>query len=125
VAMLASAGNQLHVEWAGAFRYEAMLPLEDQSYLAGVRLYSLGWPQRSPVADGMLRRLGIGDVVRSLYERDDVGLLMNPAWQDSLAAYVREHYGAPVGFRATVRTPSFTVFRVERTDAAQPAPAAR
>jgi hypothetical protein len=120
LAQLGGTGTRLYVEWAGAFRYEGVLPLEDQSYLAGVRLFSLGWPQRSPVADELLRRLEMHDVLRCLYERDDVGLVMNPAWRESLAAYLSEHHGVQVRFREAVRTPSFTVFRVERTDVRSP-----
>jgi hypothetical protein len=121
VALLSQAPQRLYVDWAGAFRYEAALPLENASYLDGLRLYSLGWPQRSPIADRMLRSFGIDDVGRSLFERDDVGLLMNPAWRESLAAYAREHYGAELRFGETIRTPSFTVFRVERADGPPPA----
>jgi hypothetical protein len=109
--------DRLYVEWAGAFRYEAVLPLEDASYLSGLRLFSLGWPQRSPVADAALRERGIDDVVRALFERDDVGLLMNPAWEELLATYAREHYGATIRLAEARRTPSFTVFRVERAEA--------
>jgi len=41
---------------------------------------------------------------------------MNPAWRESLATYAREHYGTELHFDETLRTPSFTVFRVERAD---------
>lgn len=116
LAMVAAGPQRLLVDWGGAFRYEAVLPLEDTSYLAGLRLYSLGWPQRSPVADRMLEAFAIDDVARALVEREDVALLMNPAWGDSLARYAREHYGARIRFRESTRTPSFTVFRLERDE---------
>jgi hypothetical protein len=117
LARLAVSPQQLYVEWAGAFRYESVLPLEDTRYLSGLRLYSLGWPQRSPIADRMLRSFAIDDVFRSLYERPDVRLLMNPAWRDSLQVYAREHYGVALRFPEGVPAPSFTAFRVERADA--------
>jgi hypothetical protein len=117
LAKLAVSPQQLYVEWAGAFRYESVLPLEDTSYLSGLRLYSLGWPQRSPIADRMLRAFAIDDVFRSLYERPDVRLLMNPAWRDSLQVYAREHYGVALRFPEGVPAPSFTAFRVERAEA--------
>ena len=117
LATLSTRQERLYVDWAGAFRYEGVLPLEDSSYLSGLRLYSLGWPQRSPIADRMLQAFGIGDLFRSLYERPDVGLLMNPSWRDSLEVYAREHYGIALRFPEGVPTPSFTVFRLERMDA--------
>jgi hypothetical protein len=117
VEKLSTRPQQLYVDWAGAFRYEGVLPLEDTSYLSGLRLYSLGWPQRSPIADRMLRTFAIDDLFRSLYERPDVCLLMNPSWRDSLEVYAHEHYGAALRFPEGVPTPSFTVFRVERADA--------
>ena len=115
VALLQSGTRQLYVDWAGTFRYEAILPLEDASYLSGLRLYSLGWPQRSPVADRMLQAAGIDDLFRSFFERPDVGLLMVPSWRDSLETYAREHYGVDVRVRESARTPAFSVFRVERS----------
>ena len=128
LAMLSPRPQQLYVDWAGAFPYEAVLPLERHSYLSGLRLYSLGWPQRSPIADRMLQAHGIDDLFRSLYDRPDVFLLMNPSWRDSLEAYGRERYGVSLRLPERLLTPSFPVFQVERTDPpdppASPSPAA-
>ncbi len=118
LAMLPPGPQRLYVDWAGTFRYEAILPLEDTSYLSGLRLYSLGWPQRSPIADRMLQAFRIDDLFRSLYERPEVGVLMWAFWRDSLEAYAREHYGAAVRLREVLRTPAFTVFRLERVEPA-------
>ncbi len=114
LAMLPPQPQRLYVDWAGTFRYEAILPLEDTSYLSGLRLYSLGWPQRSPIADRMLQAFAIDDLFRSFYERPEVGVLMWAFWRDSLEAYAREHYGAAVHLSEVLRTPAFTVFRLER-----------
>ena len=120
LALLPPGPQRLYVDWAGTFRYEAVLPLEDTAYLSGLRLYSLGWPQRSPIADRMLQAFAIDDLFRSLYERPEVGVLMWAFWRDSLEAYAREHYGTAVRLREVLRTPAFTVFRLERVEPASP-----
>jgi hypothetical protein len=115
LAELAPRPEELYVEWAGAFPYEAVLPLEDASYFAGLRLYSLGWLQRSPIADRMLEALRIEDLFRSLYDRPGTFLLMDdPSWSASLDRYGRERYGLSLRFSVRVRTPAFPVFRAER-----------
>jgi hypothetical protein len=118
LAQLAPRPEQLYVEWAGAFPYESVLPFEDGSYLANLRLYSLGWLQRSPIADGMLRAFRIEDLFRSLYDRPGTFLLMDDqSWSNLLERYGRERYGVSLWFPVRVRTPAFAVFQAERAGA--------
>jgi len=71
---LAPRPDRLVVAWGLGFPYEWILPLEDWGYLRGLRLYPLGWLQRSPVSDSTLRAFAVSDLYRALYERMDVFL---------------------------------------------------
>jgi hypothetical protein len=121
LAELGTRADRLVVAWAAAIPFEAILPLEETGYLDGLRLYSLGWPERSPVADRMLQAFGIDDLARALVERTDV-LLATPSERlPLLATYAREHMGRTVRLTRVLRTRSFSVFAARASDAA-PAP---
>jgi hypothetical protein len=111
LALLGPRADRLYVAWAGHFPYERILPLESPATLARLRLYSLGWPQRSPVADRMLGAFGITDLFSALCGRDDVFLIAERGSPPPLEVYGRERYGREVRFEEQLRTPAFLVHR--------------
>jgi hypothetical protein len=103
--------RHLHVAWGTAFPYEAVLPLEDAAYLSSLRLYSIGWPQRSPVSDRMLKSFAIDDLVLALFCRPDVSLIARPAQPLLLEAYAQEHLGFDGRLALRRETSSFSEFQ--------------
>lgn len=109
---LAPRPDQLMVAWGLGFPYEWILPLQDWRYLDGLRLYPLGWLQRSPVSEGTLRAFAVGDLYRALYERSDVFLMGNhPRGTHLLQVFGEEHRGIRVRFEVVRRTSSFVLLR--------------
>lgn len=102
--------SSLYVAWGGSFPYEAILPLENRRYLKDLRLYSLGWPERTPIGQSMLDAFAIGDLFASLYSREDVRLISGPSQPQLLEAFGREHRGVEVAFDVEQRL-AFRVYR--------------
>jgi hypothetical protein len=110
LAALGTRSDRLVVAWAAAIPFESILPLEDAGYLEGLRLYSLGWPERSPVADRMLRAFAVDDLARALFDRKDVVLVTPSERLPLLETYARERMGRSVRLSRVLRTESFSVF---------------
>lgn len=104
--------DRLVVAWGLGFPYEWILPFEDWRYLNGLRLYPLGWLQRSPVSESTLRAFAVPDLYRALYERVDVFLMGNhPRGTRLLEIFGEEHRGVRVQFEVVSRTASFVLLR--------------
>jgi hypothetical protein len=108
---LGPRAEQLVVAWVSAFPYKAIPPLGDPDLLHGLRLYSMGWPARTPVALETLAALGTPDPIDGLVRRPDAVLIAPAEVTPWLERYVEQHYGRQVRFAATQRTPSFIVFQ--------------
>jgi hypothetical protein len=122
LAALAPHPDRLYVAWSTAFPYRYVLPLEDTGYLKDLRLFSLGWPQRSPIADRMLRSFGVSDVYTALLVRPDIFLIAQPARLPLLETYGRERCGIEARFTVERETPSFVVYRGRIAAAGQRGP---
>jgi hypothetical protein len=118
IAALAPRPDRLYVAWSTAFPYRYVLPLEDTGYLKDLRLFSLGWPQRSPIADRMLRSFGASDLYEALLVRPDVLLIAQPGRLPLLERYGRERRGFEAQFTVESETPSFVVYRGQAAGAA-------
>jgi hypothetical protein len=115
LARLDPRPDRLYAAWAGHFPYKGILPLESPSRLGPLRLYSLGWLQRSPIADRILGAFGISDLFAAWCERDDVFLIAERRAPYPLEVYGHERYGLEVRFEEQLRTPAFPVFGCEVT----------
>jgi hypothetical protein len=120
IAALVPRPDRLYVAWSTAFPYRYVLPLEDTGYLKDLRLFSLGWPQRSPIADRMLRSFGASDVYSALLGRSDVFLIAQPGRLPLLATYGRERRGREALFTVEHEMPSFAVYRGRIAGSRQP-----
>jgi hypothetical protein len=113
IATLRPSRDHLYVAWTTAFPYPFILPLESTEYLKDLRLFSLGWPQRSPVGNRMLRSFAITDLYRALLARKDLYLIAAPSRMPLLETYGRERLGVDARFAPHLETPGFVVFQGE------------
>jgi hypothetical protein len=67
--------ESLFVAWGTAFPFEALSPLESPQALAPMRILSVGWSQRTPLAQRMLSAYGYGDALDALASGGPVVLL--------------------------------------------------
>jgi hypothetical protein len=80
-----------------------------------LRIFSLGWPQRSPIADRMLQTFAIDDLYRALVGRNDVFLVAAPERLPLLVGYGRERLAVEARFCLVLQTDRFPVFQGHRT----------
>jgi hypothetical protein len=111
---------RLIVSWATDFPLDAIAPLDPPSTIGGLRLFSTGWPQRTPVAKRMLSSFGAGDVLEALAWRPQVALVA-PRWVlPHLAQYARRHRGWELRFVAEPTTSGLGLFRVAEATRLEP-----
>jgi hypothetical protein len=108
-APLAVAPQQLVVAWFNAFPFEVVRPLEPPTRLRSLRLYSLGWSQRTPPALEVLTSFGSTDLVDALADPRTV-LLAPSGAPPLLALFAEEHRGLRLRFSPEQKEP-FTTFR--------------
>jgi hypothetical protein len=104
-------GELLLVTWGPTFPYEAAPAFRAAWTPPGLRLFSLGWPHRTPPARATLARMGIHDLARALAWDPRVALAAPPEAGPLLERYVRRHAATRVRFAVATATPSFTVLR--------------
>jgi hypothetical protein len=108
-APLIGAPQQLVVAWFNAFPFEVVRPLEPPSRLRSLRLLSLGWSQRTPLAQDLLASFGSADLVDALADPRTV-LLAPSAAPPLLALFAEEHRALRLRFTPE-RTEPFATFR--------------
>lgn len=101
--------HQLVVAWYNAFPLEVVRPLEPTTRLRSLRLFSLGWSQRTPVARDLLVSFGSSDLIDALAD-PRTAFLGPEAAPPMLALFAEEHRALRLRF-----TPEpaeyFTVYR--------------
>ncbi|MFH1329790.1 MAG: hypothetical protein ABIJ48_03935 [Actinomycetota bacterium] len=97
------------VAWAGEVtRWDSPLSPWTRS---GPHLIPLGWMQRSPAADAVLTRYGIGDLYTAIALREDVYLPLRRTGRGTLyLTYLREHYGFSGLLKPAAKVGPVTVF---------------
>jgi hypothetical protein len=100
--------DQLFVLWGAAFPYElTVFPLEPLAVSPDFKAVSLGSGCQSPLTDRRLHEFGITDLYQALGQRRGVLLVMQGALAARiLAAYMKEHYGVPIGFHRVFSHPA-------------------
>lgn len=101
--------GQLVVAWFNAFPFEVVRPLESPARLRALRLFSLGWSQRTPVAQDLLASFGSSDLVDALADPRTV-LLAPPSAPPLLALFAEEHRALRLRFAPEQAEP-FATFR--------------
>ncbi len=111
--------SQTIVAWGATFPYSAILPMEPKDYLRDLRIVAVGSSNQSPVQQRMLDAQGIDDVVRALFERDDVFITPAPvsAGNVGLRRYIDEHYRVPVEITTHFQEGPLHLLRVSRIGA--------
>ena len=101
--------QQLVVAWFNAFPFEVVRPLEPATRLRSLRLFSLGWSQRTPVATDLLVSFGSSDLIEALADPRTV-LLAPAAAPPMLALFAEEHRALRLRFTPEQSEP-FATFR--------------
>ena len=86
----------------------------------GLRLFSLGWPHRTPAAQATLDRLGAQDLARALAWDPRLSIAAPREAAPLLERYILRHAGTRVRFVVAADTPSFTVLKATGAEAAAP-----
>ena len=110
--------SQTFVAWGAAFPYEAILPLERYDYFHGLRLIAVASGNQAPFQNRMLATQGITDLPRSLFEREDVFLVLAPesGHDQLLITYIAEHYGVRIQIDPVFAQLPLRVWRVRRLE---------
>ncbi len=101
--------ERLVVAWFNAFPFEVVRPLERPTGLRSLRLFSLGWSQRTPPAHDVLAAFGSSDLVEALADPRTV-LLAPPLAPPLLARFAEEHRGLRLRFTPEQAEP-YATFR--------------
>jgi hypothetical protein len=104
-------GEALLVTWGPTFPLDAAPTFRADWTPPGLRLFSLGWPHRTPAARATLARLGIRNLTHALAWDPRVWLAAPPEVAPMLDRFVRRHASTRVRFLVQADTPSFTVLR--------------
>jgi hypothetical protein len=99
-AKLEARDDRLHVIWAPGFPYQAISPFDSLQWFSKRHQLVLGWPQRTPFSDAMLRKFDIADLPVALYARPDIVMVGRRNIHPFYSRYVEEHHGAKVRFVA-------------------------
>jgi hypothetical protein len=78
--------------------HEWFSPLADPQFLAEIPIIQLGWPVYSPLFNESLRKHGITDLRRDLFEKPNVFLICENSARALYARYVQEHFGEKLKF---------------------------
>ena len=108
-APVAGTPQQLVVAWFNAFPFEVVRPLEPPTHLRSLRLFSLGWSQRTPLARDLLASFGSSDLIDALADPRTV-LLAPPVAPPLLARFAEEHRALRLRF-SPEQTDPFATFR--------------
>ncbi len=87
-----------------AFPYEWAPPFSDFSRFRRVHLLPFGWNTHSPMYKAMLKRHGIDNVYRALYERPEMRLICPVDFPGHLRLFLKEHYGKETQFEDQTQT---------------------
>ena len=98
IATLEQRDDRLYVSWATGFPYEAISPLDNLMSLANLRLFMIGWPQRTPVAATMRRKFVIESVPGAVCQHREVFFFGNTNSYARFGKFIREHHGLEVRF---------------------------
>jgi hypothetical protein len=94
--------DQLYLLWREQFPLEDLVtPLGDAAAMGRIQCLALGTLLETPFTERRLRKFGIDDVYRALWERPDVFLVTHKDLQDYLRRYVLLHYGTELEFVVT------------------------
>jgi len=99
-AKLEPRDDRLYVVWAPGFPYQAISPFDNLRSFSNRHQLVLGWPQRTPVSEAMLRKFHIADLPVALYTRPDVVMVGLRNIHPFYSKYVEEHHGVNVRFVA-------------------------
>jgi hypothetical protein len=108
-APILQSQERLVVAWFNAFPFEVVRPLEAPTRLRALRLFSLGWSQRTPPAQDVLASFGWRDLVDALADPRTV-LLAPPSAPPLLALFAEEHRALRLRFTPEQAEP-FAAFR--------------
>ena len=84
--------NAFFVNWGGVLPTQFIPPFDDFRSMRRLPMISLGWWTRSPPSDDLLRRLGMSNLYRELYENPNIYLFASPTQLKFLSQFVQEHY---------------------------------
>jgi hypothetical protein len=94
--------DQLYLLWREQFPLEDLVtPLGDAAAMGRMQCLALGNLLDTPHTERRLRKFGIDDVYRALWERPDVFLVTHKDLQDYLRRYVQLHYRTELEFAVT------------------------
>jgi hypothetical protein len=108
MASLPPPEDRLFVIWTGVIKYEYLVyPLESANVPPQFRAIDLliANPRVPPTAR-QLRRLGITDLYRALFEHPDVYVFSSNYLNHLLLTYLEEHYRVRLGFRVKFAHPA-------------------
>lgn len=105
-AKLEPRDDRLYVVWAPGFPYQAISPFDNLRSFSNRHQLVLGWPQRTPVSEAMLKKFHIADLPVALYSRGDVVMVGRRNIHPFYSKYVEEHHGVNVRFVADHLGPS-------------------
>lgn len=113
-------GEAVLVTWAPTFPYDVAPTFAGGFSPPGLRLFSLGWPHRTPAAQATLDRLGAHDLARALAWDPRLSIAAPREAAPLLERYILRHAGTRVRFVVAADTPSFTVLKATGAEAAAP-----
>ena len=90
---LGKSGRQLFMVVGAAFPYEWSSPLNNFSEFRELVILHFGCNTHSPIYNALIKKFGIDNVYKALYERPDVWLICSSDFIDHLETFICEHYG--------------------------------
>lgn len=84
--------------------FDLISPLDSLHSWARMPVLAIGWPQKTPYQETIKRQFGIGSVVRAIFEREDVVLIVAREDCSSIGTFAKEHFDADVEFVSLKQT---------------------
>ncbi len=123
IPRLESGTETLYVVWAGAFPLELVGPFDDLEPFRNLHFYSVGADTRGGHNIRQLRRFGVEDIHRAIYEDPRLRVIAEPRHIRILTAFVHERYATDIKSERTAAyaTPLHPLFDVYRFREIEPA----
>jgi hypothetical protein len=88
--------ERLILTFGADFPYEYQAALIGKNDYSGMRFFSVGWPQRTPIAERMKQYFHIEHMGQALATRPELKLILHQSAHYRLISYLEEHHGKPL-----------------------------
>lgn len=109
----AAESERLILTFGSDFPYEYQAALFGRNDYSGIRFFSLGWPQRTPIAERMKAHFQIETMGRAIATNPRLKLVIHPNAYIRIIDYLAEHYSSALRIVNEKENKRYALTRVE------------